>query len=105
MRTTISRLFLSIGLVVTAGVAVAGISPASAAKASREEIRVLMVDACVESEWRYASRRATAAKRCKCAAAKASKGLKPDQLATSSWGGGLTWGQSSAWKAALKTCK
>lgn len=77
----------------------------AALAASADETRVNMVDACVYSEWKYAGRRKSAAKACKCAAKKAIGTLSAEDRVDTGWGGGLTRKQTSAWKTALKTCR
>ena len=100
-KTVAPAACLMAGVLAAGFLAITG--PALAASA--EETRVTMVDECVYSEWKYPARRKSAATACKCAAKKAMGTLSAEDRVDTGWGGGLTRKQSSAWKAALKTCR
>ncbi len=108
-KTTVWMTIVAPGLVsaLAAGTVAAGLSVVAsvpAAAQSAEKTRVRMVDDCVYSEWKHPARRKTAAKRCKCAAKAAVGTLSADERTDTSWGGGLTRRQISAWREALKSC-
>jgi hypothetical protein len=89
---------LAIALVTASVLAPA---PAKAA-ASREIVRLSLLDACVMGEWKVRQDTSRIADECKCAAQKAASQLTPKQVAA--YKNKLDRGGEAVWAAAAKAC-
>jgi hypothetical protein len=92
---------LGLAMALLAGGLLAAPLPAHAA-ASRELVRLSLLDACVMGEWQARQDTSRIAEECKCAAQKAAGQLSPQQVAA--YKNKLDHTGEAIWAAATKAC-
>ncbi|AXS40618.1 hypothetical protein D1F64_11805 [Breoghania sp. L-A4] len=80
------------------------IAPPAFAK-GRDTARVMMLDRCVNDEYRRQRNSDGVVKRCQCASKKALEALSPSDIANVSFGSSLPRGMRRELAAALQMCK
>jgi len=95
--------FLALGVVpgLLLGAFATASSPVEAA-ASRDLVRLSLLDACVMGEWKKREDTSKIAEECKCASQKAASQLSPQQVAA--YKDRLDKGGQAIWAAATKSC-